>query len=140
MSQDLDQLRLLSIFHFVVGGIAALFSCIPFIHFFLGLAMTTGWLQDVDPAGQVFGIFFMVFAGLFILAGWAFAICVITAGRCLAARRRYMFCLVMAAVECIFMPFGTVLGVLTIVVLNRPSVKRLFGVEPESTVAPEAGS
>jgi len=31
-----------------------------------------------------------------------------------------------AAVECIFMPFGTVLGVFTIIVLNRPSIKALF--------------
>jgi hypothetical protein len=138
MNQDLDQLRLLSIFHFVVGGMAALLSCIPFIHFFLGLAMTAGWLEDVDPAGQVFGVFFMVFAGLVILTGWAFAACVINAGRFLGARKRYMFCLVMAAVECIFMPFGTVLGVLTIIVLNRPSVKRLFGVD-EDTAAVEAG-
>ncbi len=28
--------------------------------------------------------------------------------------------------NCLFMPFGTVLGVLTIIVLMRPSVKALF--------------
>lgn len=32
----------------------------------------------------------------------------------------------MAAVECMLMPFGTVLGVFTIVVLMRESVKKLF--------------
>ena len=32
----------------------------------------------------------------------------------------------MAAIECMFFPFGTVLGVLTIIVLIRPSVKPLF--------------
>jgi hypothetical protein len=31
-----------------------------------------------------------------------------------------------AALSCAFMPFGTVLGVFTIVVLVRPSVKQLF--------------
>jgi len=98
MNQELDHLRLLSIFHYVVGGMAALFACIPFIHFFLGLAMAAGWLENVDPVGQVFGIFFMVFAGMAILTGWTFSICVISAGRFLASRRRYMFCLVMAAV------------------------------------------
>jgi len=135
MNQELDHLRLLSIFHYVVGGMAALFACIPFIHFFLGLAMAAGWLENVDPVGQVFGIFFMVFAGMAILTGWTFSICVISAGRFLASRRRYMFCLVMAAVECMFMPFGTVLGVLTIVVLNRPSVKRLFGIDRDPAAA-----
>jgi len=33
----------------------------------------------------------------------------------------------MAGVECMFMPFGTVLGVFTIIVLMRPSVKEIFG-------------
>ena len=61
-----------------------------------------------------------------ILVGWAVAICVIVAGRFLARRVHYTFCLVVAAIACLFMPFGTVLGVLTIIVLMRPSVKALF--------------
>ena len=40
----------------------------------------------------------------------------------------YLYCLVVAAVECMLVPFGTVLGVLTIIVLNRPSVKALVPV------------
>ena len=36
MNQDSEHLKLLSIFHYVVGGMAALFACIPFIHFFMG--------------------------------------------------------------------------------------------------------
>ena len=39
----------------------------------------------------------------------------------------WTFCLVMGAVACMFMPVGTVLGVFTIVVLMKPSVKELFG-------------
>ena len=34
----------------------------------------------------------------------------------------------MAAISCAFMPFGTVLGVFTLIVLLRPGVKELFGV------------
>jgi hypothetical protein len=42
----------------------------------------------------------------------------------------------MAGVACMFMPFGTVLGVFTIVVLLRDSVKELFGVaEPSESEA-----
>jgi hypothetical protein len=33
MSEDEQYLRLLSIFHYVVGGIAALFACFPIFHF-----------------------------------------------------------------------------------------------------------
>jgi len=45
----------------------------------------------------------------------------------------------MAGIECLFMPFGTVLGVFTIMVLMRDPVKQLFGVNPvESASAPVA--
>ena len=127
MSQDSEHLKLLSIFHYVVAAMTALFACIPFIHFFMGLALATGAFPDTDPEAQPVGIFIMVFAGLFILAGWTLAILIAYAGRGLQTRRRYTYCLVMAGVECIFMPFGTVLGVFTIIVLMRDSVKELFG-------------
>ena len=41
-------------------------------------------------------------------------------------RKHYTFCFVMACVECLSVPFGTMLGVFTILVLNRASVKELF--------------
>ena len=43
-----------------------------------------------------------------------------------------IFHYVVAGIECIFMPFGTVLGVLTLLVLMRPSVKALFDEPPSS--------
>ena len=127
MNQDSEHLKLLAIFHYVVAGLMALFACIPFIHFFMGLALATGTFPDTDPEAQPIGIFIMVFAGLFILAGWSLAVLIAYAGRSLQARRRYTYCLVMAGVECIFMPFGTVLGVFTIIVLMRDTVKEIFG-------------
>jgi len=73
------------------------------------------------------GWLFVVFASIFILLGWGFAVLVLVAGRFIARRKHYTFCLVMACVECLLMPFGTVLGVFSIWVLNRQSVKGLFG-------------
>lgn len=127
MNQDSEHLKLLAIFHYVVAGMTALFACIPFIHFFMGLALASRAFGTTDPEAQTVGIFIMVFAGLFILAGWTLAVLIAYAGRGLQTRRRYTYCLVMAGVECIFMPFGTVLGVFTIIVLMRDSVKELFG-------------
>ena len=63
-----------------------------------------------------------------ILSGLTFATCVAVAGRRLVRHTGYMYCLVIAGIECIFVPLGTILGVLTIVVLMRPQVKELFGV------------
>jgi hypothetical protein len=127
MKQDLEHLKLLAIFHYVAAGMAALFACIPFIHFFMGLALATGAFPDTNPEARTMGVVIMVIAGLIILAGWTFAAFVAFAGRSLQTRSRYTFCLVMAGVECIFMPVGTVLGVFTIIVLIRDSVKELFG-------------
>ena len=68
-----------------------------------------------------------------MIVGWSIAACIIAAGRFLAKRRHYMFCLVMAGIECLFMPFGTVLGVFTIIVLIREGVKEMFSGEPSHT-------
>lgn len=130
---DAEQLRLLSIFHYVVGGLAALFACIPIIHLVIGLVMifapqTMGSGRNQPPAFM--GWFFVVLGSCFILAGWAFATLVVVAGRFIARRKHYMFCFVMGCVECMFMPFGTVLGVFTLLVLNRQSVKELFTPRP----------
>ena len=38
-----------------------------------------------------------------------------------------MFCLVVAAIQCAFVPFGTVLGVFTIFALQKLVVRQLFG-------------
>jgi hypothetical protein len=48
------------------------------------------------------------------------------AGRMLQRRRGYTYCVVMAAIACAFTPIGAVLGVFTLIVLLRPSVKALF--------------
>jgi hypothetical protein len=126
MNQDQEHLKLLSIFHYVAAGMAALVACIPFIHFFMGLALATGAFPDTDSEARPVGLVIMLVAACIIFLGWCFAALVAFAGRSLARRKRYTFCLVMAGVECIFMPVGTVLGVFTIIVLVRDSVKELF--------------
>ena len=73
-----------------------------------------------------FGWFFVVIAVLIMAVIWTMAGLTYVAGRRLGERRSYTFCLVIAGVLCLFMPLGTVLGVFTIVVLQRPSVKALF--------------
>ena len=130
---DNEHLRLLSIFHYVKGGITALFACIPIIHLVIGLVFiiaphSFGHGSNQPPA--FIGWFFVVFALVFILLGWTFAVLVLIAGRCIARRKHYTFCFVVACVECLSVPFGTVLGVFTILVLNRQSVKELFNPKP----------
>lgn len=135
MKPDEEHLRLLSIFHYVVGALAALFALFPVFHLIFGLVMIlapakfSGHGSDQPPLALM-GWFFVVFASVFILIGSTFSVFVITTGRFLSLRRHHLFCLVMGGVECMFMPFGTVLGVFTIIVLSRESVKQLFGAGP----------
>jgi nitrate reductase gamma subunit len=80
-----------------------------------------------EPPPAFIGWIFVIVASLLIVSGFVVAALVFTAGRFLAKRKHHTFCLVIAAVECLFMPFGTVLGVFTIIVLLRPTVRQLFG-------------
>jgi hypothetical protein len=129
MNDDAQHLDLLSIFHYIVGGLAFLFSFFPVFHLWMGIMMVTGTFSEESGSDNVpvaFGWFFIVVALGAILIGLTYAICTILAGRYLKRRERHTFCLVMAAISCIFFPFGTVLGIFTILVLSRPSVKALF--------------
>jgi len=140
MNQDEEHLRLLSIFHYIVGGITALCACFPLIHLVIGLALVFAPETPSSPehsAGpdRLVGLFFTLFAVAFIILGWAFAIATAYAGRCLARREHYIFCLVVAAVNCLNTPIGTILGVFTIVVLMRPSVKEMFAANQRGSSA-----
>ena len=132
MNQDEEHLKLLSIFHYVAGGIAGLFACFPIFHLIFGIVMLVAGLigapDDEKIPFMIFGFMFTFIPGLIILCGWTLAVCLIISGRYLTRRRRYKFCFVIACISCLAMPYGTVLGVFTIIVLMRPTVKGLFGV------------
>lgn len=72
------------------------------------------------------GWMFAVGGGLFVVLGWAMAICTFFAGKFLSERRRRTFVFVIACINCLSVPIGTALGVFTLLVLERPSVKGLF--------------
>jgi hypothetical protein len=126
---DNEHLKLLSIFHYVMGGISAVFACIPIIHVGIGVLFIVaphvfGHGKDQPPA--FVGWLLVVLGGFIIVLGWTFAALVLFAGRCIARRRHYTYCFVIACIECLSMPFGTVLGVFTILVLSRAAVREQF--------------
>ena len=129
MTQDADQLYLLSIFHYIVGGLTVLLSLFPLIHLAIGLMIiyspqTFGNGRVGPPA--FFGWFFVIFATVCICFGLSLAGCMLATGHFIAQRKNYTFCFVIACIECILMPFGTILGIFSILVLSRESVKQLF--------------
>lgn len=129
MSQTQDHLRIIVIFHYVLGGIAALFSMFPLFYVVIGLLLvftpeTLNTEEDVPP--PFFGWIFVATGSVFITIGLTFASGLIALGRNIQKRKNHLFCTVMAGVECMFMPFGTVLGVLTLVLLMKDEVKQMF--------------
>jgi hypothetical protein len=133
VAADLEHLRLLSIFHYIVGGLMLFFSCFCIIHLVLGLAMVLnpegfqGPKSRPSPPPMWFGYIFATAGAMGLLTGWTVGGLTIYSGRCLSKHRRRLFSLVIAGFVCMFMPFGTLLGVFTIIVLQRDSVRRLYG-------------
>jgi hypothetical protein len=128
---DEEHLRLLRIGYLVAGGIDAVLALFPLIYVAMGLFFALGGLPTTgspnEPNPAFIGAFFVLFGGAMSLffaigAGFKFA-----ASRAIGRRRSWALCLVAAAVSCISIPWGTVLGVFTFMVLGRASVMAQFG-------------
>jgi hypothetical protein len=130
---DNEHLKLLSIFHYIMGGLSALFACLFIIHIVLGLLFIVfphSFGEGPNQPPPFLGWLFLSMGGCLVFFGWAYGIVVLIAGRCIARRKHHTYCFVVACLECLWMPFGTCLGVFTILVLNRQSVKALFTPKP----------
>jgi hypothetical protein len=130
-SKDIEHLRLLSIFHYVVGGIGALFALFPLIHLVIGIAFLVAPEHFVDSNSgnrppAFIGYIFVIVGAVIIVIGETMAMLTIYSGVQIKKRKKYMFSFVVACILCIFIPFGTILGVFTIIVLSRDSVKKLY--------------
>ena len=135
--QDSEQLRLLSIGHYVVAGLEALSGLFPIFHLAIGVWMLTSpefQRQKDGPPAALFAGMFIVFAAGWMILSWTMAICLVLSGRYLKQRRRRLFCLVVGTVSAMMcMPFGTIVGVFTIIVLIRPPVVAAFDAQEAAT-------
>jgi hypothetical protein len=135
MNQDLEHLKLLSIFHYIVGGLACFCGLLWILYIVSGiiLIIASGSMASDDRMGASIGGVVAIVVGVFLFVLFeAYGILGIIAGRKFAKHVGYWFCFVLAVFTCLNFPLGTALGVFTIVVLNRPSVKALFQGLPAS--------
>jgi hypothetical protein len=129
---DVEHVKILSICHYVVGGLHGLLACLPLLHLVFGVALYNSKIPLKSGPAQppidqhVVGAFVIAFASVIIAIGWTFAGLILAAGNFLGRRKSYTFCFVVACIECICFPLGTILGIFTLIVLCRPSVKLLF--------------
>ena len=133
MDRDRDQLRLLSILHYVVAGLVGLLGSVFLVYVALGAFMLAApdkfGGKGPPPPAAVGWVFNALGVAIFLFC-LALAFAIVVAGRSLAGLRRYVFCQVMAGLCCLFSPLGTLLGIFTLVVLQRPSVRALFARPP----------
>jgi hypothetical protein len=129
---DADHLNLLAVFHFVgavlaVLGIAFLAAHYAFMHaLFSNPKFFENQKQPMPvPPEQIFAMmkwFYLAGAVWFVSSG----ILNLISGLCLRARKGRTFSLVVAGLDCLHIPLGMVLGVFTMVVLMRASVRELY--------------
>jgi len=128
----IHDLKLLSIGYYIQGGIAAFYTVMMAGYVgFLGTVLTAIGAAAERKGQQalpqvvitfITGLIMVVL--VFSLAG---AICLLLAGYWLRRYRNRVFIFVVAGFSCLSIPYGTVLGIFTFVVLRRPVAEQLFG-------------
>lgn len=132
--RDGEHLKILGIVYYVNAGIAAFASLFGLLYLGLGILFASG---VIPPDNGMRGDEAKVMAMVFIIIGaflsglcLLFALLHFLAGRWLRTDTHRTFCFVIGCLNLINMPYGTLLGIFTILVLNRESVKVRFGGVP----------
>lgn len=134
-TQDRDHLRLLTIFHYVFAGLGICGLSFVALHYaFLNTMISMEQAKGRPDAPP--DAFMDIFVWIYVLMA---AMCLtgmilnVMSARFLKARRHRTFCMVVSGLNVLQVPFGTLLGVFTLLVLARDSVRQAF--EETATVA-----
>lgn len=128
-------LGICSIFQYLIGWLLFLVSCLPLLYVIIGSFMVIAGFyppgNGTPGAGETLPFFvvggvFLTIGGFLCLIGMTVAFCVLVCARRLKKKVKYHYCLTVAAIECFFMPLGTIIGVLTIVLLAQQDIKESF--------------
>jgi hypothetical protein len=140
---DDEHLRLLSLGYLFSGIMTALFSLMGLVYAGMGLIMSRFFAaaaQNATHAERIppesLGTIVGIFGGLFFLVAISLALAKFWAARCIKRRQSRVFCLVVAGISCFGIPYGTVLGICTFLVLGRQSVIARFDAGTAATVVP----
>jgi hypothetical protein len=129
--RDREHLKLLAIFHFVFAGLGLVGLGFLALHFALMSTVFSSqdlWAnsKEATPPPREFFSFFAWVYGVFAFVLVTGGVLNLLSGLWLRRRVNRAFSFVVAALDCLQVPFGTVLGIFTVVVLSRDSVRRLY--------------
>ena len=128
---DQEHLKLLSIGYLISACLDAFFSLLGLFYIFMGVFLSkviarAGAANTQGPPPEFVAWIFGVLGVAILLIMMASFVLKVLVYQRLRQRRSRIFCMVVAGLTCIWIPFGTLLGVLTFLVLARSSVIRLF--------------
>lgn len=125
-------LKLLSIGYYIQAGIVGFYSLMMLAYMsFIGTILTAV-ARDAQQHGRPAippGIISLVsvIAAIALILCVAYAVCHFLAGYWIRRHRNWVFVYVVAALACLGIPYGTVLGIFTFMVMQRSAAQRLFG-------------
>jgi uncharacterized membrane protein len=129
VNQDREHLKILSICHYVFAGLCLFPFLYGFIYMFMGVffgAMIAADNRHDGPPAALFGGIFVIIGLMISGIALAIGIAAIKSGRNMTRLNGRMFSFIFACIICLFVPFGTLLGVFSIIVLSRETVKQMF--------------
>ena len=128
--KDDDQIKLLAVFHFILAGLALFGIGFLGLHYFIMhtvFANPQMWKNNpgAGPPPEIFAVlvWFYVAAGVLLVL---VIVLNVLSGVFLRQRKHRMFSLVVAGLDCVQIPFGTALGVCTMMVLFRETVRQSY--------------
>jgi hypothetical protein len=121
-----NNLDTISTFHYVWGGLKLFASLFVLIYVVMGLFLFIKGADAGEFEMQMSGGIFFIFGIFGFLVVVALGVLSILCGKYLRERRNRVFCMVMSALACANAPLGTVLGIFTILEIEKPEVKALF--------------
>jgi ABC-type branched-subunit amino acid transport system permease subunit len=133
VDRDQEHLDLLKLSYYIMAGTTGFFSLFALIYIGLGALFAAGVMPSTrgNPSDPRFlGLMFLSIGLVVLIIGLTITFLTYWAGRCLRDRRHRTFCVIIACLSCLHVPFGTAIGVCTIIVLGRPSVQALFEAPP----------
>lgn len=131
---DAEHLRLLRLGYLVWGWTSIVVCLVPmavlalFGAFFGATFAAAAQKQPEVVPFAFFGCFYFGIFGMVALFGAAQGALYLAAAKALAERRSTTLVHVAAAISCLGVPWGTLLGIFTFQVLSRPSVAALFAI------------
>jgi len=133
-NRDSDQLKLIEVFHYVMVGLALGGMAFIYMHYLImSTAFSHPWPQQKEQPPFDPVEFFRAFRWFYLFMGvWGLASLVanLASGLCIRARKYRFFSMIIAGFNCINMPFGTGLGICTLIVLLRPTMPEIYRESP----------